>query len=285
MINFSPIKFDENSLFEYASLFSVCFQKSNKYNLDYLRWLYCENPAGFAVGFDAWDGEKLAAHYVCVPVYAVVGGQAVKVLLSLNTATHPAYQGKGLFTKLAEMTYVAGAEQGFDSVYGIANANSTPGFIRKLGFQLIEPLAARFGIGSLHIDYEIAASKAQFERVWSPICLDWRCSNPGNTIYRRMHGGLVQFHAAAFGKLLPVYAELSSQRVMDIGKSAWRYLPPGRLFLGLAPEGACKFQQYFDIPQRLRPSPLNFIYRSLSAKVPKLEKGQVSLSFLDFDAY
>lgn len=285
MINFLPIKFDDSTLLEYVSLFSVCFPKSDKYNLNYLRWLYCENPAGLAVGFDAWDKGELIAHYVCIPAHASVGGDTVNVLLSLNTATHPAYQGKGLFTKLAEMTYIAGADRGFDSVYGVANANSTPGFIRKLGFQLIEPLAARIGIGGLHIDCDIATKKSQFERVWSPMCLDWRCSNPRNTIFRRNHDGVVQLHAMALGKLLPIYAELCADRVMDIGSSTWNYISPGRLYLGLLPEGACKFQRYFDIPQRLRPSPLNFIYRSLSDNVPKLEKSQVSLSFLDFDAY
>lgn len=285
MINFLPIKFSESSLLEYVSLFAVCFPKSDKYNLDYLRWLYCENPAGPAVGFDAWDGEKLAAHYVCIPAHALVARSSVNVLLSLNTATHPMYQGKGLFTKLAEMTYVAGAEKGFDNVYGVANANSTPGFIRKLGFQLIEPLAARVGIGGLHIDYEALIGLSQFERIWSPSSLDWRCSNPGNKIFRRNNAGLVQLHAAAFGKLLPIYAELSAQGVTDIDDSAWSYLSPSRLFLGLVPEGTSKFRKYFDIPQRLRPSPLNFIYRSLSEKVPKLENGHVSLTFLDFDAY
>lgn len=285
MINFSPIKFDENSLSKYVSLFSACFPKSNKYSQDYLRWLYCKNPAGVAVGFDAWDGEKLAAHYVSVPAHASVGGDVVKVLLSLNTATHPAYQGNGLFTKLAERTYAAGAAEGFDCVYGVANANSTPGFIRKLGFQLIEPLEARVGIGRLCIDSEAFARKAQFERIWSSNCLDWRCANPVNSIFCRRRDDLVQFHAAALGKLLPAYAELPSHRVIDTGSSTDSFLPPSRLFLGLVPEGASKFQRYFNIPQRFRPSPLNFIYRSLSERVPKIERGHVSLSFLDFDAY
>lgn len=285
MFDFHPVKFDEHTLNKYVSLFSTCFKKSDKYTPNYIRWLYCENPAGSAVGFDAWDGGQLAAHYVCVPAHASVGGNAVNVLLSLNTATHPSYQGKGLFTKLAEMTYAAGAEKGFDSVYGVANANSTPGFTRKLGFRLVESLAARVGVGSLYIDYEVSTNRAQFERIWSPSSLNWRCANPGNTVFHRKHRGLVEFHASAFGKLLPVYAELSFQRVLNIGNNTGKYLSPCRLFLGLVPEGACMFKQYFDIPQCLRPSPLNFIYRSLSANTQKLEKGQVSLSFLDFDAY
>ncbi|MEO6292396.1 MAG: GNAT family N-acetyltransferase [Burkholderiaceae bacterium] len=285
MIEFATIQFNDDILSKYATLFSNCFPTTNKYSQVYLRWLYCNNPAGRAVGFDAWDGDKLAAHYVCIPVSASVGGQAVKVLLSLNTATHPAYQGRGLFTKLAEMTYVLGAEKGFDSIYGVANANSTPGFIRKLGFQLVEPLSARVGVGRLHIDFEFSNRAAQFERIWSPNCLDWRCSNPHNAIFQREQRGVAQFQAAAFGRLLPVYAELSSKVMVGVNNTSWRPLSPARLFLGLVPSGACKFNQYFDIPQRLRPSPLNFIYRSLSTHVPKLEKGVVSLSFLDFDAY
>lgn len=285
MIKFSPIGFSEESLIAYASLFSICFPKSNKYNIEYLRWLYAENPVGPAVGFDAWDDDKLAAHYVCIPGPASVGGRSVKVLLSLNTATHPSYQGKGLFTKLAEMTYAAGAVNDFDCVYGVANANSTPGFTRKLGFQLVSPLEARVGLGGLHIDFESSRRNTQFERVWPSGSLDWRCSNPGNRIFGRKHDGLMQFHARAFGKFLAAYAEYSSEQVADLGNARWNYLSPARLFLGLVPSNACKFTQYWNIPARLRPSPLNFIYRSLSSRVPLLEKGSVGLSFLDFDAY
>jgi GNAT superfamily N-acetyltransferase len=285
MIDFSPIKFDEHTLSCYVALFAACFPKSDKYSLEYLRWLYCKNPAGAAVGFDAWDGEKLAAHYVSVPADASVGGDTVKILLSLNTATHPAYQGKGLFTKLAERTYAAGAAAGFDCIYGVANANSTPGFVRKLGFQLVEPLEARIGIGRLNINSESLARNIEFERVWLSSALDWRCANPVNAVFRRKRNDLVQFHAAALGPFLPAYAELSSHRAIDAGSGADSFLPPSRLFLGLVPEGATRFHRYFDIPQRFRPSPLNFIYRSLSERVPKLERGHVSLSFLDFDAY
>ena len=93
------------------------------------------NPAGTVVGFDAWDDVTLAAHYVCVPARVLRWGDAFgRALLSLNTATRPAYQGKGLFTKLAAATY-EGAERpkGFECVYGVANANSTPGFHSQAG--------------------------------------------------------------------------------------------------------------------------------------------------------
>ncbi|PRC93955.1 GNAT family N-acetyltransferase [Solimicrobium silvestre] len=285
MLTFAPIKFDNKTLALYVSLFSTCFPKSTKFTPEYLQWLYCKNPAGLAIGFDAWDGEILAAHYVCVPTFVSINGVKVQALLSLNTATHPLYQGKGLFTKLAEQTYSAGAENNFDCVYGVANANSTPGFIGKLGFQLVDQLDARFGVGHLNIDFEVAKRNTQFERIWSADCLNWRCSNPENTVYQYKHSDFRQFYASSVWKSFPVYAETLNDQAMDLNRSERKKFLPVRLFLGLIPDGASQDMKYLTIPLRLRPSPLNLIFRSLTGNVQKIEKGHASLSFLDFDAY
>ncbi|MYM99088.1 GNAT family N-acetyltransferase, partial [Rugamonas sp. FT81W] len=60
---------------------------------------------------------------------------------------------------------------------------------------------------------------------------------------------------------------------------------PARLFLGLVPDNERRFTGYPSIPQRLRPSPLNLIYRSLSGRVAQLDPAAIRFSFLDFDAY
>lgn len=284
MIAFSPVAFTPEVLSKYVALFSACFPGSDKFSLPYLRWLYCENPAGSAIGFDAWDGDHLAGHYICVPAYASANGVRINTMLSLNTATHPAYQGKGLFTQLAEKTYAAAAAAGVTSVHGVANANSTPGFVRKLGFQLIEPLHACIGFGGLHSDYARRTQDISFVRDWSPETLAWRCINPANRVRHRNHGDLVQFSARSHNRLLSAYAELPARDSVMSDDAPFSILG-ARLFLGLIPEHARRFHFYGDIPQRLRPSPLNFIYRSFSDKVAQLEKGNVSLTFLDFDAY
>jgi GNAT superfamily N-acetyltransferase len=283
-MEFRRVGVEPKALSGYEALMRACFPQARKYSGDYLGWLYRDNPEGLALGFDALDGDRLAAHYVCIPVKAAIGGQTVTALLSLNTATDPAYQGRGLFTRLAEMTYRAAAEEGFDAVYGVANASSTPGFVRKLGFQLVEPLQARIGIGALDLDLD-TAREAQFERAWSAASLKWRCDNPANPVFYRKSGERVQFHAAAKGMLLPAYAELSARGVPDAAKDAASFLSVCRLFIGLAPNDACRFRNYAAIPQRFRPSPLNFIYRSLSRRIETLEQGHLSFSFLDFDAY
>ena len=125
----------------YSALLNATFA-TDKFNVPALAWRYRDNPAGQVVGADAWDGERLAAHYVACPLEARIDGRVVRGLVSLNTATHPDYQGRGLFTKLAEAAYALGAAAGYSFVIGVANANSTPGFLRRLAFQDVGRLHA-----------------------------------------------------------------------------------------------------------------------------------------------
>lgn len=279
-MRYAPVQLDTATMARYGDLFAACFPGAAKFTPAYLHWLYLANPDGAAVGFDAWDGERLAAHYVCVPARAWLEGREAPVLLSLNTATHPDYQGKGLFTRLASMTYEAGAAQGFDGVYGVANANSTPGFVRKLGFQLVRPLEARIGLGPLRHGPKPDAATLSFERSWSEAALAWRCANPHNRVWRRGR----QFHAAAMGRLLPAYAELAAPGTgtPQPGRPA---LSPLRLFIGLAPDATASYWNYASIPLRLRPSPLNLIWRAFTPRVAALDPARIQFTFLDFDAY
>jgi len=285
MISFLPIQFCPRALLSYEKLFLKCFPKSQSYKFgpSSLEWLYQNNPAGKAIGFDAWEGGNLAAHYVCVPARARIEGSIVNVLLSLNTATHPEYCCKGLFTKLGELTYEEAIKLGYDSVYGVANANSTPGFIRKLGFQFVGQLDAKVGIGSIEVDFRVVSEKVQFERVWSADELAWRCANPRNTVFVRKGERTTSFYAASAFRFLPVYTEHPAISTLALG--AVSILSPVRLYLGLMPNGACRFNGYVSIPKTMRRSPLNLVYRSLSGKVAKLDKERISVSFLDFDAY
>ncbi|MBV6320426.1 GNAT family N-acetyltransferase [Duganella violaceipulchra] len=287
MITFAPLRTDAPALAQYGALFAACFPGASKFTPAYLQWLYAANPDGAAVGYDAWDGDTLAAHYVCIPVRVRLEGQQARMLLSLNTATHPAYQGQGLFTKLAQQTFDAGRAAGYDGVYGVANANSTPGFIRKLGFQLVRPLEARVGVGPVGHAAPARAPAPAFERLWSAASLAWRCANPDNPVQARRHRRRWQFHAAAVGPAR-AYAELELDPGLDAGAApggaagAWS---PLRLYIGLLPDEQRSFVGYPSIPRRLRPSPLNLIYRSLSGRVAALDPARIHFTFLDFDAY
>jgi GNAT superfamily N-acetyltransferase len=276
-----PIRFDMPQLARYQTLFNACFPPLEKFSPRALQWLYVDNPDGEALGFDAYLGEELAAHYVCVPARVAVRGESVLGLLSLNTATHPAHQGKGLFTRLAEKTYAEGARRGFSCIYGVANANSTPGFTRKLQFQNICALEAQVGFGSLNAQHELGATGAlDFARIWTPEALAWRCANPAAAVTHRARSGSSTYTARGLNALVHAYAETPPRAQASAGH------PLGlRLHLGLTPASQQRTRTFFNIPQRFRPSPLNFIFRALAPNVAMPRADFIAFSFLDFDAY
>jgi GNAT superfamily N-acetyltransferase len=268
-------------LAEYARLFAACFPQATHLDATYLQWLYAANPAGPVVGFDAWDGDRLAAHYACVPARMRWDAVPRRALLSLNTATHPDYQGQGLFTKLAEATYAAAAEAGFALVHGVANANSTPGFVKKLGFHLVGPLDSLVGVGRLRGVDLARAAEAPFRRDWSPAELRWRCANPARPVrVSALADGSTGYSAPTGKPGMSAWMQLPGPPPDDAAPAPWG----ARVFLGLFPAGAGRPRTYAPLPQRLRPSPLNLIVRDLRGDV-RVQPADVSFGFLDFEAF
>jgi GNAT superfamily N-acetyltransferase len=258
---------------QHATLLAHVFDAAVRYSEQYIDWQYYENPDGEIVGYDAYDADgELAAHYVVQPLRARLFGEELRAVLSLNTATHPRHQGKGLFVELARRTYDLAASLGYACVVGVANANSTPGFVRKLGFSLLTPLDARVGIGSpaLSVDFQ-----ADFERIWSPEARTWRLRRPGGTYWTR-DGHLY----AATG--YPGIAACLSETAGWSGGAPARFAPL-RVRIGLHPASVWRGVTV-PIPARFRPSPLNLIYRPLRG-LPALNLERVRFELVDFDAY
>jgi GNAT superfamily N-acetyltransferase len=283
-MDFERCRFTDADINAYAALFAACFPGASKLgNRDYLRWLYSQNPLGHAIGFNAVADGRVAAHYICTRALVRFGGEPVPALLSLNTATHPDFQGRGLFTRLAELTYAAGAAEGAAFVYGVANANSTPGFVRKLGFDLVESLESRIGMGSLgRFDWERVDACARFRQAWTPDYLAWRAGNPAGPVRLRRAGGRVVADAASGRPGVRAWAEIRVDGEVP-STPAPRVLAP-RVWLGLMPADCGRFGLYARLPARLRPSPLNLIFRPLAGG-GRLSAGETAFSFLDFDAF
>lgn len=284
MFEFVEAECGDESLRKYAELFAVCFPAAKHLTQEYLGWLYRDNPCGRVVGMDAYVDGELAAHYACIPSEVELHGAPVRSLLSLNTATHPKYQGKGLFTKLAGMTYELGSQRGYSVVYGVANANSTPGFVRKLGFQRVGSLEARIGFGRpVSMDWEKVASGSEFRRRWDFDQLRWRMRNPANLI-RAVDAGMGCHELYAETDRKNVFAWGAVPRIGDIPSERRPGLLSPRLFLGICPAGAAAPRLSVSIPDWARPSPLNLIYRSLRDG-GSIDPRSVFFSFIDFDAY
>ena len=94
------VKVDEKSLRESQQLLQLVFEgHADKFSFEYLKWQYADNPLGSIIGFNAYMGDVLAAHYVTMPIYLIIDGVKTLGLLSLTTATHPDHRGKRLAPK------------------------------------------------------------------------------------------------------------------------------------------------------------------------------------------
>ena len=278
-----PIQLDAEHLELYSALLRDCFPDTSanqrKFSAASLSWLYKENPDGMALGFDAFDGDQLVAHYVCIPANVLGTDGPLKALLSLNTATLPSYQGRGLFIQLAQATFETAKQFGYDCIYGVANQNSTSGFVQKLGFSLVAPLQALLGIGRLKPP--ISNFPLQFQRSWSTSSLIWRCANPANPLSTSKQLGSRVFVASTEFLGVCAYAELSDKTILKSSPSVSSCKL--KLVLGLFPQGLAS--SYFKIPDFLKPAPLNFVFKSLNPLVVVPRRDAVHFTFLDFDAY
>lgn len=273
----------DEEISEISALLRRVWPREPKFEPRYLTWLYRENPVGPVVGYNAYIGGAFAAHYATVPLDARIGAHSSRGLLSLNTATHPEHQGKGLFTLLAQATFAAAAAEGFEFVVGIANANSTPGFVKKLGFQLVAPLDVQVGFGPLPTE---AAGAVAFRRLWSPESLRWRLGAPGARYFRRATaGGSTIESVTAWPWIHASLACFTDDALVAVAADlpGASLLAP-RVWLGLM--GPVRWPRtYQPLPDRLKPSPLNLIFRPLARHRAAPDRSEVRFQALDFDAY
>lgn len=101
---------------------------------DYKRKYETNSIGGEVIGYLAYHGDEAIAFYAVFPIFVTDGDSRIVAAQSGDTMTHPNHQGKGLFTRLARKTYEAAAAEGVAFVFGFPNANSYPGFTKKLGW-------------------------------------------------------------------------------------------------------------------------------------------------------
>ena len=272
-----------------TALFKAVWPRGKPIDADYLRWLYCENPRGRVIGLNAWSGGEIVGHYAVIPIRAVRNGISVTAGLSLNTAVHPSQQGRGLFTTLANETYAIAKEYGMDHIVGVANTNSTPGFIRKLGFQLIGSLKARFVTAFPVNAGQRAHESLDWEREWSADEYSWRLMNPAADYHwTSAHHGLVWCSRSRVLGIRVIMEQCVPDAYRDIviTKAQRGARAPLRLWIGLEPTGLDGLEpRGYELPQVFRRSPLNLIFKPLGAQGAGVIAPRVRFSLADFDAF
>lgn len=99
---------------------------------DHHRWKFRDNPAGDPIIAVAQHGDQLVGQYALWPTALRLGSDRVLGAQSLDTMTHPAFRGQGMFTVLAEECMRYAAARQVEVLYGFPNENSKPGFVRRL---------------------------------------------------------------------------------------------------------------------------------------------------------
>lgn len=129
-------------------------------------WKHEENAFGPSPAWVATDGDRLAGFRVLMRWEFVHAGTTVKAVRAVDTATHPDYQGQGIFTRLT-LHALEELRDDVSFVFNTPNDQSRPGYL-KMGWQVIGrlPTAVRpIGIAGIP---RIATARVPAERWSSP---------------------------------------------------------------------------------------------------------------------
>lgn len=121
---------DEDDILE---LFNIVFDRP--LDEDFWRWRFLQNPFGESIIRLMFDDDKLVGHYALIPMPLWLRGSLIRACFSMTTMTHPDFQGRGIFTRLATDTYDSCKKYGVEIIYGFPNQNSYHGFTIKLGWK------------------------------------------------------------------------------------------------------------------------------------------------------
>lgn len=146
-------------------------------------WAYQRNPNGEPIVTLCYDNGELVGHYAIVPMPLSSATTRKNSYISMTTMVAESHRKFGLFSQLAQENYARATELGVDFVFGFPNAQSTPGFRKRLNWELPESdyvatvdkadLLALAATGKLDKTDRLSLDLSQ------PTLREWRLSRPG----------------------------------------------------------------------------------------------------------
>ena len=247
-----------------------------------LEWQYLRNPAGPARYVNAYtESDKLVAHYAVLPTPPLADPPVAftGTYFSLNTAVDPAAGVPGLMVATARALFRGLQEEGPALVLGVANENSFQGFVRMLGFRNLGRLSLTF-----HAPGTLPATRAPRALAHDPAHLAWRTTRPGVRAFADQERGALTVRLRSRG--IPIDVVLSTGLPKDVVRPLLLPRPAvwtPRLYAGFG----VPISGGFAVPERFRPSPLQYIVRLLgdttSAESIARHLATRRFEFLDFD--
>jgi GNAT superfamily N-acetyltransferase len=116
---------------------------SGRWSSEIFRWKHFDNPFGRSFLFVAKAGGNVVGLRAFMQWRFDVGNRTLRAVRAVDTATHPHYQRRGVFSELTREA-LEHVRDSADLVFNTPNANSLPGYL-KLGWQSVgeTPVAVR----------------------------------------------------------------------------------------------------------------------------------------------
>lgn len=123
-------------------------------NEAFFAWKHDESPFGPSPSWVAQDddGQLVGLRVFLRWNFRDPAGRVLRAVRAVDTATHPAWQGKGIFTKLTLGAIPELREDGLDLIFNTPNDKSRPGYL-KMGWSSVGrvPVTVKVrSVGSLH---------------------------------------------------------------------------------------------------------------------------------------
>jgi len=285
MVELRPLDMSPSGIETTCELLRAVYPHAPYLTPRYLEVLYFGNPLGPTFGIGAWQDGRLVAHYLMIPIKARLFGEEELGIWPFQLATHPQYQGKGLFSTMNAAAMDESRARGFGFYSGVGNDQSSPIFVKKFNCQAVRQLDVKVGVGAVPRRRDVEGLDIQFVRVWDAEGLAWRLrlAEPPYRVRRRGEEGTIFANTRRFG----IHAQLGTY------PSAWfpgdmrplNTWNPLRLWMGLDPTRDWRGSLYRDLPERFKPSPLTLLFRDLTDHGRELDPAKVQYDAFDFDPY
>jgi hypothetical protein len=266
---------------EIVALLERVFPRARPWAPD-LEWQYLGNPIGPTRYVNAYaESGSLIAHYALLPTPPLAEPPAsfVGTYFAVNTAVDPAAPVPGLMVATARKLFRALEEEGPTLLLGVGNENAAQGLVRLLGFRRLGPLSLTF-----HPPGTLPRVMAPRALAHQPAHVVWRSHRPAVRAYADPSKGALTVRLRHRG--LPLDAVLTTglphESVSALELPTIAPWTP-RLYAGFGPAA----RGGMVVPDRLRPSPLEYVVRVLGDKaltepVARYLAGR-RFEFLDFD--
>jgi GNAT superfamily N-acetyltransferase len=131
----------------------------------FFEWKHRQSPFGASPSWVASDGERVVGFRTFMRWEFEYQGRIHHAVRAVDTATHPDYQGRGIFSRLTRAAIDEIRPEGVEFVFNTPNANSRPGYL-KMGWQIVGRLPVSVRVRSVTSSTKMLRARVPADK-WS----------------------------------------------------------------------------------------------------------------------